>query len=120
VELIYAEKNQISSGTVRNASGNWVRASVESVTEAADGIRQLPADYRISITDPPGRNAYPISSFTWLLVPLRSMDATRGKALKGLLDWIETEGQGEAAALAYAPLPRAVAERVLQTISTLH
>jgi phosphate transport system substrate-binding protein len=96
-----------------------VKASVETVTEAADGIKKLPADYRVSITDAPGANAYPISSFTWLLIPLRSMDAAKGKALKELLGWIETDGQNEAAALSYAPLPKSVSDRVLQTIATL-
>ncbi|MGB7549002.1 MAG: phosphate ABC transporter substrate-binding protein PstS, partial [Terracidiphilus sp.] len=72
IELIYALQNHISFGSVKNQAGNYITASIDGVTEAAASIKQLPADYRVSITDAPGANAYPISSFTWLLVPLKS------------------------------------------------
>jgi phosphate transport system substrate-binding protein len=74
VELIYALQNHISYGAVQNASGAWLKASIEGVTEAAASVKQMPADYRVSITNAPGANAYPISSFTWLLIPTHSAD----------------------------------------------
>jgi phosphate transport system substrate-binding protein len=119
VELAYALQNKISYGQVKNASGNWVKASIEGVTAAASSITELPADYRISITNAPGADAYPISSFSWLLVPLKSPDRAKGKVLKDLLGWIVTTGQGEASALSYAPLPDSVAVKVLETIRSL-
>jgi phosphate transport system substrate-binding protein len=113
VELIYAMQNKISFGEVKNAAGNWEKASIAGVTEAAASIKELPADYRVSITNAPGGNAYPISSFTWLLVPLK------GKVLKDLLSWILNSGEGEAAALSYAPLPKSVSDKVLKTVYSL-
>jgi phosphate transport system substrate-binding protein len=119
VELIYALQNKISYGGVKNASGNFVKASIEGVTEAAASIKQMPADYRVSITNAPGASAYPISSFTWLLVPLKSPDAAKGKVLKDLLSWIVNSGENEVSALSYAPLPKNVAEKVLKTVYSL-
>ncbi len=119
VELIYALQNHLNFGEVKNAAGNWVKATIEGVTEAADGTQQLPPDYRVSITNAPGANAYPISSFTWLLVPVRSADAAKARVLKDLLRWIISYGESEASALSYAPLPKPVADRVLQTIASL-
>jgi phosphate transport system substrate-binding protein len=119
VELIYALQNKISYGEVKNPAGNWVRASIAGVTEAAASIKQLPADYRVSITNAPGKEAYPISSFTWLLVPLKSPDAAKGKVLKDLLSWIVTSGESQVEALSYAPLPKSVAEKVLKTVYSL-
>jgi phosphate transport system substrate-binding protein len=119
VELIYALQNNISFGAIKNAAGNWVKASIESVSEAAASIEALPADYRVSIIGAPGANAYPVSSFSWLLVPLKSPDAAKGRALKDLLVWIVTSGQSEASALSYAPLPKPIAEKVLATIASL-
>jgi phosphate transport system substrate-binding protein len=119
VELIYALQNKISYGEVRNPAGNWVKASIEGVTEAAASIKVLPADYRVSITNAPGKEAYPISSFTWLLVPLKSSDAAKGKVIKDLLSWIVTSGEGEVSALSYAPLPKSVAAKVLKTVYSL-
>jgi len=119
VELIYALQNKISYGDVKNAAGNWEKASIEGVTEAAASIKQLPADYRVSITNAPGANAYPISSFTWMLVPLKSPDPAKGKVIKDMLSWIINSGESEAPALSYAPLPKSVAEKVLKTVYTL-
>jgi len=119
VELIYAVQNHITFGDVKNAAGNWTKASIEGVTEAAASIKQIPADYRVSITNAPGANAYPISSFTWLLVPVKSPDAAKGKVLKDLLSWIVNSGESEAANLSYAPLPKSIADKVLKTVYSL-
>ena len=119
VELIYALQNKISYGDVKNSSGNWVKASIEGVTEAAANVKQMPADYRISITDAPGKDAYPISSFTYLLIPVHSADAAKGKVIKDLLSWIVNSGESEVSALSYAPLPKSVAEKVLKTVYSL-
>jgi phosphate transport system substrate-binding protein len=119
VELAYALQNNINFGAIRNAAGNWVKASIEGVSGAAASVKDVPADYRVSITDAPGANAYPVSSFTWLLVPLRSPDPAKGRALKDLLAWIVTSGQSEAPALSYAPLPKPIVEKVLGTIASL-
>jgi phosphate transport system substrate-binding protein len=119
VELIYALQNKIAFGAVQNAAGTWVTASIGGVTEAAAGIKQMPADYRISITNAPGKDAYPISSFTYLLIPLHSADPAKGKVIKDLLSWIVNSGESEAAALSYAPLPQSVAAKVLKTVYSL-
>lgn len=119
VELIYALQNKITFGDVKNPAGNWVRASIEGVTEAAASVKQIPADYRVSITNAPGAKAYPISSFTWLLVPLKSADPAKGAVLKDLLSWIVKSGEAEASGLSYAPLPQSVIDRELQTIYSL-
>jgi phosphate transport system substrate-binding protein len=119
VELIYALQNHINFGAIRNAAGNWEKASIDGVTAAAGSIKQIPNDYRVSITNAPGANAYPISSFTWLLVPLRSSDAAKGKVLKDMLSWIVKSGQGEVSSLSYAPLPQNVADKVLKTVYSL-
>jgi len=119
VELIYALQNKISYGEVKNAAGVYQRASIAGVTAAAASVKQLPADYRVSITNAPGKDAYPISSFTWMLVPLKSADPAKGKVLKDLLSWIVTKGEGEVSALSYAPLPKNVADKVLKTVYSL-
>jgi len=119
VELIYALQNKIAYGEVKNAAGNWVRASIAGVTEAAASVKQMPADYRVSITNAPGKDAYPISSFTWLLIPTHPTDAGKEKVLKDLLSWIITSGENKVEALSYAPLPKNVAEKVLKSIYAL-
>ncbi len=116
VELIYALQNHISFGTVKNASGNWVKASIEGVTDAAAGIKAMPADYRVSITDAPGANAYPISSFTYLLVPVDAANPGNRAVLKDMLSWMIKSGEGEVSALSYAPLPESLQQKVLQTV----
>ena len=85
VELIYAVQNNIPYGSVKNSSGNFVKASLESVTAAAASAPKMPADFRVSITNAPGKDAYPISSFTWLLIPQQSKDAAKGKILSDFL-----------------------------------
>jgi phosphate transport system substrate-binding protein len=119
IELIYALQNKISYGAVKNAAGNYLTASIEGVTAAAAGIKQYPDDYRISITNAPGKDAYPISSFTWLLVPLKSADPAKGNVIKDLLSWIVKSGEDEAASLSYAPLPKNLREKELKTIYSL-
>ena len=116
VELIYALQNHIAFGSVKNASGAWVKASIEGVTAAAASVKSMPADYRVSITNAAGADAYPISSFTYLLIPTEGSNAENRKVLKDLLSWIVKSGEGEVSALSYAPLPEALAQKELQTI----
>ncbi len=120
IELIYAVQNKIPYGVVRNSGGNFVKASLESVTAAAASVKSMPADFRVSITNAPGKDAYPISSFTWLLIPEKSKDANKGKLINGFLNWMVNDGQGMAGALTYAPLPAAVAEKVKVAIKNVH
>jgi len=116
VELIYAVQNNISYGSVRNAAGNFVKASLEGVTAAAAAAPKMPADFRVSITNAPGKESYPISSFTWLLIPAQSKDPAKGKILADFLNWMVTDGQKMTAALTYAPLPENVVEKVKEAI----
>jgi phosphate transport system substrate-binding protein len=111
VELIYAVQNNITYGSVKNAAGNFVKASLDSVTAAAASSPKMPADFRVSITNAPGKDAYPISSFTWLLIPAQSKDAAKGKILADFLNWMVTDGQKMTAALSYAPLPESVVQK---------
>jgi len=119
VELIYALQNHITFGAVKNAAGNWEKASIEGVTEAAASVKQMPADFRVSITNAPGANAYPISSFTYLLIPIKGNNPANRTVLKDLLSWIVKAGESEASTLSYAPLPQNVAERELKVIYSL-
>jgi phosphate transport system substrate-binding protein len=119
VELLYALQNKITYGEVKNAAGNWVRGSIEGVTEAAASVKTMPADYRVSITNAPGANAYPISSFTYLLIPAKSADPAKGKVIKDMLSWIVKSGESEASSLSFAPLPPELAEKVLKTVYSL-
>ncbi len=112
IELIYAVQNKIDYGSVKNAAGVFVKASLDSVTAAAASAKSMPADFRVSITNAPGKDAYPISSFTWLLIPEKSKDAAKGKILADFLNWMVDDGQKMTADLAYAPLPENVAEKV--------
>jgi phosphate transport system substrate-binding protein len=119
VELIYALQNHISFGTMQNAAGNWVKASIAGVTDAAASVKSMPDDFRVSITNAPGANAYPISSFTWLLIPLEAKDPAKSKVLKDLLSWIVKSGESEVSALSYAPLPQNVVDKELKAIYAL-
>jgi phosphate transport system substrate-binding protein len=119
IELIYALQNKINFGSVKNSAGNFIKASIDGVTEAAASVKQMPADYRVSITNAPGANAYPISSFTYLLIPAKSADPTKGKVLKDMLSWIVKSAQSEAPQLSYAPLPEALQQKVLNTVYAL-
>lgn len=112
VELIYALSNKMPYGSVQNAAGVFVKASLESVTAAAGSVKEMPDDFRVSITNAPGKTAYPISSFTWLLVPAEWSDATKEKAFVDFLNWMVDKGQTMTEQLAYAPLPKNVAAKV--------
>ena len=112
IELIYAVQNHISYGVVKNSAGSYVKASLDSVTAAAASVKSMPADFRVSITNAPGKDAYPVSSFTWLLIPTQSKDAAKGKILADFLNWMVDDGQKMTAELTYAPLPEAVASKV--------
>ena len=116
VELIYAVQNNIPYGSVRNSSGSFVKASLQGVTAAAASAPKMPADFRVSITNAPGKDAYPISSFTWLLIPQQSKDAAKGKILNDFLNWMVTDGQKMTTALSYAPLPDNVVAKVKEAI----
>jgi phosphate transport system substrate-binding protein len=112
VELIYALANKMSYGSVQNVSGAFVKASLDSVTAAAASVKDMPDDFRVSITNAPGKAAYPISSFTWLLVPAEWSDATKEKAFVAFLNWMVDKGQTMTEDLSYAPLPKSVATKV--------
>lgn len=120
LELIYAAQNHIPFGTMKNAAGNWVKASLEGTTAAAASVKNMPADFRVSITNAPGKDAYPISSFTWLLVPMQFKDQARGKIMVDFLTWMLDDGEKMTAALDYAPLPDSVASKVRETIKQVH
>lgn len=112
VELIYAVQNNIPYGVVKNSAGTFVKASLDSVTAAAASVKTMPADFRVSITNPPGKDAYPIASFTWLLIPAQAKEPAKGKIIQDFLTWMLEDGQKMTAALTYAPLPNNVVERV--------
>ena len=116
VELIYAVQNNIPYGSVQNAAGTWLKGSLEGATAAAASVKSMPADFRVSITNAPGKDAYPISSFTWLLIPTQSKDAGRGKILTDFLNWMLDSGEKMTTELAYAPLPDNVAAKVRDAI----
>jgi phosphate transport system substrate-binding protein len=118
VELIYAVQNKIPYGTVRNAAGKFLKATTDGVTAAASAAaKTMPADYRVSITNAPGATSYPISSFTWLLIPTHMADPAKAKALSGFLTWMLDNGEAEATELTYAPLPKQVQAMVRKTIA---
>jgi len=120
IELIYALQNKIPYGVVQNSSKNFVKASLASTTAAAVGVK-MPADFRVSITNPPGKDAYPIASFTWLLIPIHPADAKKGQILKDFLFWMLDKGEAMTEALSYAPLPKDVVEKEKSAInSQLH
>jgi phosphate transport system substrate-binding protein len=108
VELIYAVKNQLPYGKVKNKSGEFVKAELKSVTAAAAAMKDMPADFRVSIVDGSGPGVYPISTFTWLLVPARYSDSAKGQAMKGFLKWAISKGQDQVESLEYAKLPKTV------------
>ena len=120
VELIYAIQNNITYGKVQNASGKFLKADLAGVTAAAAAAaKDMPDDFRISITNEPGPTVYPISSFTWLLIPAQISDTTKREAIKGFLKWMLTDGQGYNEGLAYARLPKSVIDKELKAISLI-
>ena len=120
VELIYAETNKIPYGNVKNAEGVFVKASLTAVSAAAAGkAKEMPDDFRVSIVNAPGKAAYPISSFTWLLIPEKFSDATKRDAIKGFLKWALADGQNYAENLSYAKLPKEVVAKELKAINKI-
>jgi len=118
VELIYALQTKISYGTVQNMAGDFVKASVESVTlAAAAAVKQMPADFRVSITNAPGKGVYPISSFTWLLLYEDPKDKAQSKIMVDFLKWALSDGQKYCADLGYAPLPSEVVKLELAALA---
>jgi len=117
VELIYAEQNKMAFGTVKNQSAKFVKASTAGVTAAAAAAaKTMPSDYRVSITNAAGPDSYPISSFTWLLIPTHG-DAAKTKVLTDFMIWMLDKGETEAASLSYAPLPKGVADMVRKSVA---
>lgn len=116
IELIYAEQNNISFGSVQNSSGNFIKASMDSVTAAASSA-QIPADFRYSITNAAGPKAYPISGTTWLLIPLHPRDPAHGKMVVAFAEWILGPGQDLAPTLHYARLPNELATRAKDALN---
>ncbi len=120
VELIYAIQNKMPYGRVKNSSGAFVKADLASVTAAAAAaVKSMPDDFRVSITDAPGKTAYPISSFTWLLVPAKFSDANKRDAIKGFVKWMLADGQNYTEALSYAKLPKEVVAKELKAIDKI-
>jgi phosphate transport system substrate-binding protein len=118
VELAYASQNRLAMAELRNHDGVFVRPTIESTSAAAAGIK-MPDDFRVSITDASGKDAYPMASFTYLLVPRDQKDAAKGAALVRFLAWAVHDGQRFAGPLDYAPLPPAVVEKVSAKLRTL-
>jgi len=120
VELIYALQNKIAYGSVQNAAGDFVKASVSSVTAAAaQASTQMPADFRVSITNAPGKGVYPISSFTWLLLYEDPKDKAQARAFVDFMKWALTDGQKFASSLGYAPLPEQVVKMEMATLAQI-
>jgi phosphate transport system substrate-binding protein len=118
IELIYAVQTHLGYGRVRNSSGNFIKADLNSVTAAAaEAAQSMPEDFRVSITNAPGKDAYPVSSFTWLLVPSRIQDPQKKKAIVEFLRWMLADGQNLVEALAYARLPQQVVAKETEAIS---
>jgi phosphate transport system substrate-binding protein len=120
VELIYAIQNKMPYGRVKNSAGEFVKADLASVTAAAAGaIKTMPDDFRVSITNAPGKGVYPISSFTWLLIPGKIPDAGKREAIKDFLKWMLADGQNYAEALSYAQLPKEVVAKELKALNNV-
>ncbi len=122
VELAYAKQNKLPYASIRNAAGHFVAPSPEGMTAAAAGVAEkLPAntDYRLSIVNAAGANAYPISSFTWILVYQQQTDAVKGRKLVDFMKWALTEGEKQASALDYAPLPASMGSRLVARLDSI-
>ena len=118
VELIYAVQNKMPYADVKNSAGEFVKASLESIT-AAMATAEIPDDFRFSMTNAPGKGAYPIAGATWLLVYEQQKDATKGKKLVEFLKWAAKDGEKMAQDLQYAPLPESLQQRVLKRIDDI-
>lgn len=121
IELVYAIQNSMPYGKVENATGKFVKADLASVTEAAAGAaKSIPDDFRVSITNAPGASSYPVSSFTWLLIPAQFQDAAKRDVIKDFLKWMLTDGQGYTEGLTYAKLPKPIVAKELKAIALVH
>jgi phosphate transport system substrate-binding protein len=120
VELVYALQNKVPFGSLQNANGEFVKASIPSVTAAAAAaVKQMPADFRVSITNAPGAGVYPMASFTWMLLYENPKDKAQSKAMVEFMKWALTDGQKLATALGYAPLPAEVVKLELAALNTI-
>jgi phosphate transport system substrate-binding protein len=120
VELVYALQNKITYGSVQNSSGAFVRATVDAVTAAAAAaVAAMPADFRVSIVNPPGKDAYPIASFTWLLFYENAQDKNQSKVMMEFMKWALTEGQKYARDLGYAPLPQPLIDMEMKALARI-
>ncbi len=120
VDLIYVLQNKMAYGSLRNAAGVFLRADLDSVTEAAAATaKSMPADFRVSITNAPGKKAYPISTFTYLQIPSKIDDPAKKKAIVAFVRWMLTDGQKYAASLAFAPLPKDVVAKEQKQIALI-
>jgi len=120
IELIYAIQNKIAYGRVKNSSGAFVKADLASVSAAAAAAsKYMPDDFRVSITNPEGKAAYPIASFTWLLIPSKFSDSAKRDAVKDFLKWMMTDGQQYCEGLAYAKLPKEVVTKEMKAIAQI-
>jgi phosphate transport system substrate-binding protein len=120
VEFIYALQNHLSYGRVKNRNGEFVSASLETIAAAANDSTKISRDFKVSLVDAPGAGVYPISSFTWIIVPTRIVDDTKRNALTGFLQWMMGPGQQQAAALGYLPIPKAVVTKEVAAIAKIH
>jgi phosphate transport system substrate-binding protein len=121
VELIYARQNDIPYGAVKNDAGSYLKATLESVTAAAaSAAANMPPDFRVSITNAPGKDAYPISSFTWILLYQEPKEKDKARVMVDFMKWALTEGQKYCADLGYAPLPQAVVQAELEALNKIH
>ncbi len=120
VELIYALQNHLPYGRVKDAAGTFIKADLAGVSAAAAGAaKDMPDDFRVSITNAPGKTAYPISSFTWLLIPAQVHDAAKRDVIKGFLHWMLTDGQNFVEGLSYGRLPGPVVDKETKAISLI-
>jgi phosphate transport system substrate-binding protein len=120
IELIYAVQNKLPYGKVKNSSGAFIKADLASVSAAAAATAKfMPDDFRVSITNPEGKAAYPIASFTWLLIPAKFTDATKRDVVKDFLKWMMTDGQNSVEALSYAKLPKEVVAKEMKAIALI-
>jgi phosphate transport system substrate-binding protein len=120
IELVYALQNKIPAGAVQNSAGTFVKATIDSVTAAAAGAAaDMPQDFRVSITNPPGQDAYPIASFTWILLYQNPDDKAQARVMVDFMKWALTDGQPHARELGYAPLPKAVVDMELEALDRI-
>jgi phosphate transport system substrate-binding protein len=120
IELIYAVQNKIPYGKVKNSSGAFIKADLASVSAAAAAAaKTMPDDFRVSITNPAGKDAYPIASFTWLLIPSKFADPAKRDVVKDFLKWMMTDGQQYCEPLSYAKLPKEVVVKEMKAIAQI-